>query len=80
MVFSLTEDIEFDEVPGVVAAVHGGNVFLPCIVHGEPPPVISWRFGRLKITSGRPYVSYIVSILNSEHAVPMSISLLQHRY
>jgi len=48
----LAEDIEFDEMPDVVAAVHGGDVLLPCVVRGEPPPAISWRFGRRKITLG----------------------------
>ena len=39
-------------MPGVVAAVEGGDVLLPCVVHGEPPPVISWRFGTRDITPG----------------------------
>jgi len=72
MVFPLTEDIEFDEVPGVVAAVHGGNVLLPCTVHGEPPPVISWRFGRLKITSGMYRV-----VSDIKHAGLKSVKSLQ---
>jgi len=49
----VTGDINFDEVPGVVPAVHGGEVLLPCVVHGEPPPVVSWRFGSRRITSGQ---------------------------
>ena len=48
----VTGDIEFDDVPGLVPAMLGGTVLLPCVVHGEPPPVISWRFGSRRITSG----------------------------
>ena len=53
MAWSAVGDIEFAALPGVVPAMLGGDALLPCVVHGEPPPAISWRFGRRRITPGR---------------------------